>query len=111
VRLGVVRVRGDRGLEFRLRIGDLAAVPQDDAFVVQRVCVAALERSRRSGAQLRRFRACLRGQIEFPLCVIDVRQAVVRLDVVRLYFDRFLVILFGLRVVLVGEYVKPTLEK
>ena len=34
VRLGVVGLRGDRGLELLLRLGDLAGVPEDDALVV-----------------------------------------------------------------------------
>ena len=41
VRFGVVRVGRDRRLERLLGLGDLAAVPQDDALVVERVGVAA----------------------------------------------------------------------
>ena len=46
VRLGVVRVRGDRRLELLLRLGNLAGVPEDDALVVERVGVAAAQRRR-----------------------------------------------------------------
>src|SRR5947208_718164 len=57
MRFGVVRVRRDRGLELLLRLGDLAAVPENDALIEQRVRVAAGQRAGRRARELGRLLA------------------------------------------------------
>ena len=101
VRLGVIRIRLNRRLERLLGVGDLAAVPQHDALVEERVRAArraagGAERRR----QLRRLGAGGRRQIELALRVVDAREAGVRIGVVGLQLDRLLVVGFGVVVVL-----------
>ena len=103
--LGVIRIRSDGRFELLLRVGDLAAVPQNDALVVQRIRVAAATGGRAGaaatrGGQLHRLGARGRGLVELARRVVHVREAAVRFGVVRLDFDRLLVSRFSRRVVL-----------
>ena len=94
MRLGVVRVRGDRALELLLGVGDLAGVPEDDALIEQRVSIAARrpQGARRAARELARLGAGRRGLDRTSAGrVVDVREAVVGVGVVGLQLDRLLV--------------------
>ena len=101
MRFGVIRVRRDHRFELLLRLGDLAGVPENDALVVQRVGTAAAA-TRRRRRQLAAFLPASAASSNFRCAGVDVREAVVRLGVIRLDFDRLLVRLFGLVEVLLA---------
>src|SRR5205823_12636466 len=88
-------------LELRLRLGNLAGIPEDDPLVEdrRRACAAA-GGAPRGTAQFRRLLTSLGREIELLFSVIDRREAIVRIGGDRLRFDGLLDGGFSLFVIL-----------